>query len=415
MNEPMKTSTNEPVSYQPFFPENALDPYPHYHALREADPVHYSEVLRGWLLTRYSDVVTVLRDQTFSVNRYNATVMQEIGFPMIKPELFEVVGTMSRILPFLDPPVHTRMRSLVSKAFTPRTVAELRPRIQEFVDEKFDRGAERGQIDIVHELADTLPIHVISELLGMPHEHRHHLKRWADAFTVFAEPPGLMRNELVVTALEGGLEMRDYLDAVFVERRARPANDLISALLAIQEGTDRLVEEDVFAMCGVLLYAGYETSANFLGNAVISLIDNPGERARLIENPTLLRTAVDELMRYDGSVQHNTRVAMRDLELGGKQIKKGDLVVTCLGAANRDPAKFADPDKLDVGRADNTHVGFGFGIHYCFGGALALLEAEVMLETLLRRFPRFSPAYQTLTRKDTVTIRGVTSLPINLA
>jgi cytochrome P450 len=404
----------QPLQYQPFSRENASDPYPHYHALRDEDPVHYSSVLRGWLLTRYADVVTVLRDQTFSVNRYNAKVTQEIGLPMIEPELFEIVGTISRILPFLDPPAHTRMRSLVSKAFTPRTVLELRPKIQAFVDAKLDHVAQTGRMDIVHEIADTLPIHMIGELLGVPQDYRQHLKRWADAFTVFAEPPSLMRNDLVVGALEGGLEMRNYLDGLFEERRARPTTDMISTLLAIEEGTDRLTEDDVFAMCGVLLYAGYETSANFIGNAVIALLDHPQERARLLENPGLIRTAIDEFMRYDGSVQLNTRVAMRDLELGGKQICKGDLVVTCLGAANRDPAKFRDPDKLDIGRTENHHVGFGFGIHYCFGGPLALLEAEVVVETLLRRFPRFQPAYDTLTRRDTVTIRGVTALPITL-
>ena len=397
------------VQYNPFIPEVHANPYPMYARLRAEDPVHWSALMEAWVLTRYDDVVAVLTDSRFSADRRQAR--NRFADEIARRE--EEFGPFGRTRTMLtsDPPEHTRLRRLVSKAFTPRMVEGLRPRIQEIVDELLDAAAQNGRMDVIRDLAYPLPVIVIAEMLGVPPEHRDQFKHWSDEIVGVLGGP-LVPQETLERSRVAVHELAEYLSGVIVERRREPREDLVSGLIAAEEQGQILSEDEMLATAMLLLVAGNETTTNLIGNGMLSLLRNPDEMQRLCADPSQVPTAVEELLRYDGPVQATGRVAMEDLEIGGQKVTKGQAVLTVLGAANRDPAQFGKPDELDLDRQPNEHVAFGDGIHFCLGAPLARAEGQIAFDTLLRRFPHPRPETDSLQWGGSFILRGLKSLPI---
>jgi len=397
------------VQYNPFIPEVHANPYPMYARLRAEDPVHWSALMEAWVLTRYDDVVAVLTDSRFSADRRQAR--NRFADEIARRE--EEFGPFGRTRTMLtsDPPEHTRLRRLVSKAFTPRMVEGLRPRIQEIVDELLDAVAQNGRMDVIRDLAYPLPVIVIAEMLGVPPEHRDQFKHWSDEIVGVLGGP-LVPQETLERSRVAVHELAEYLSGVIVERRREPREDLVSGLIAAEEQGQILSEDEMLATAMLLLVAGNETTTNLIGNGMLSLLRNPDEMERLCADPSQVPTAVEELLRYDGPVQATGRVAMEDLEIGGQKVTKGQAVLTVLGAANRDPAQFGKPDELDLDRQPNEHVAFGDGIHFCLGAPLARAEGQIAFETLLRRFAHPRLETDSLQWGGSFILRGLKSLPI---
>lgn len=391
--------------------DTIAEPYPVYARLRSEDPVHWSVPWSGWLLTRYDDVVAGFRDPRLSSERAQAKAQQ---IPSPVPEDVEpLLRNLASWVLYVDAPVHTRLRSLINKAFTPRLVEGLRPRIEAIVAELLDAAEARGRIDIVRDLGGPLPVLVIGEMLGLPAEDWQRLKGWSDTLASFLGA-GRRTMEIARVAAEGVREMEDYLRAALAERRARPGHDLLSRLLAAEEEGAILGEQELLSTCCTVLFGGHETTTNLIGNAVLALLRSPAELDALRAGRAPIEGAVEELMRYDGPIQRMGRTAREDMEIRGREIKKGDLVFLSLGSANRDPAHFPDPDRLDLRRADVRHLGFGMGAHYCIGAALGRLEAQISLEAFARRFPRAELAPGPLSWLPTFSIRGLHALPVLL-
>jgi cytochrome P450 len=398
------------VLQNPFFAQLLANPYPLYKMFRDADRVMWQELMQAWLITGYDEVLAILRDhERFSSERQRAnnrmvaqlTEQAEAG-------LMRRTGTMLSV----DPPDHTRLRTLVNKAFTPRVVEAMRPHIQEITDALLDEIAGREDIDVVRDLAVPLPIIVIAEMLGVPPEQREQFKSWstdiAGALGSSAQP-----QDAIGRAGRGSEELAAYFRAVIEERRRDPKDDLISGLIAARDEGDKLSEDELVATCVLLLVAGNETTTNLIGNGMLALLSNPAELTRLRGDPALIVSAVEELLRYDGPVQATSRVVVEDLEFRGKRFQKGQMVITFLGAANHDPAQFAEPERLDLGRADNRHLGFGHGIHYCLGAPLARVEAQIAIGSLLRRYPELErDESRPLERGSSFILRGLQSLPL---
>jgi pimeloyl-[acyl-carrier protein] synthase len=397
------------VDYNPLLPEHQRDPYPFYRALRDDEPVHFHELLQAWILTRHADVTAVLRDPRFSSDRSKIRI-EALRLPPVREDLRDIAGALERTMLFADPPAHTRLRNLVSKVFTPRVLESYRGRILEIVDALLDRAAAARRLDVIRDLASPLPVTLIAEILGVPLEQRASFKRWSDDLAVLLDP--FVPAPVFERAQESALEMYGYLRTVFAERRRRPQEDLVSRLVLAEEQGDLLSESELFAICALVLGGGHETTTNLIGNGVLALLRNPEERRRLQDDPTLIETAVNEFLRYESPVQFTGRTATADCEIGGKCIAAGDFVVLGLGAANRDPAEFPDPERLDIGRRGNRHLAFGVGIHSCLGGRLACLEAGIAISTLLCRFPDLRPEIDEPQWYPAIVSRGLTTLPV---
>ncbi|TMG03001.1 MAG: cytochrome P450, partial [Chloroflexi bacterium] len=373
------------AEFNPFAPGMLADPYAMYRALREHDPIHRSEMMESWVLTRYDDIDAVLMDNRFSSDRTRA----ETSFSQMMREQQEQYGPMSNAQTMLtsDPPDHTRLRKLVSKAFTPRAVENLRPRIQEIVDFVLAEVGERGKFEIIHDLAYPLPVIVIAEMLGVPPEDRHRFKEWSD--TVVATLGGPFTPPEVMEAGRKAIdELAEYFSQIIAERRAEPKEDLISGLIAAEEGGQVLSEDEIFATCILLLIAGNETTTNLIGTSMLALFRNPDQMQLLRETPTLISSAVEELLRYAGPVHGTGRVPKEDVEVAGHTFKPGEMVFTLLAAGNRDPAHYENPEELDITRNPTDHLAFGDGIHFCLGAPLARAEAQIAIGTLVQRFPK---------------------------
>jgi pimeloyl-[acyl-carrier protein] synthase len=390
--------------FNPMDPEFIADPYPIYHALRAEDPVHLSP-LGFWVLTRYEDVVATLRDPRFAKEPLAAFVAARFGVAMPGVGL----SMLDR-----DPPDHTRLRGLVSKAFTPRVVEGLRPHIQEIVDDLLDRVEGAGAMDLIEDFAYPLPVIVICEMLGVPVADRERFKGWGldiarglDAIWLPAE------SEVGRQSMASRHALTGYFRELIAERRAAPRADLLSALIAAEETGDRLSEEELLATCILLLVAGHETTVNLIGNGTLALLRHPAEMRRLREDPGLVAGAVEELLRYDGPVQRTARIPSEDVVVGGRAIGKGELVMPFIGAADRDPAQFREPDRLDITRADNRHIAFGWGIHFCLGAPLARLEGQIAFQTLFRRLPKLALATDRPQYRQSLTLRGLSALPVS--
>jgi cytochrome P450 len=397
------------VQYNPFIPEVHANPYPMYHRLRSEDPVHWSELMDAWILTRYRDAVAVLTDPRFSADRREA----RNRFAQEAQRLEEEFGPFGRTQTMLtsDPPLHTRLRRLVSKAFTPRMVEGLRPRIQEIVDELLDAVAPAGGMDVIRDLAYPLPVIVIAEMLGVAPADRDRFKRWSDEIVLTLSGP-FTPPEFLERARRSSNELAEYFRGVIAERRKEPREDLLSGLIAAEEQGQILSEDEMLASAMLLLVAGNETTTNLIGNGMLALTRNPAQMRKLQDDPSLIQTAVEELLRYDGPVQGTGRVAKEELEIEGRKVTEGQVVFCVLGAVNRDPAQFENPDVLDITRQRNDHVAFGDGIHFCLGAPLARAEGQIAIATLLQRFPNPTLETQDPPWGGSFILRGLKSLPI---
>ncbi|KOG31716.1 cytochrome P450 [Streptomyces wedmorensis] len=394
--------------------EFASDPYPAYAWLREHAPVHRTTLPSGveaWLVTRYADARQALADQRLSKNPAHHDesphAKGKTGIPgERKAEL------MTHLLN-IDPPDHTRLRRLVSKAFTPRRVAEFAPRVQELTDRLIDSFAEKGSADLIHEFAFPLPIYAICDLLGVPPEDQDDFRDWAGMMIRHGGGPrgGVARSVK---------KMRGYLAELIHRKREESGEDLISGLIKASDHGEHLTENEAAAMAFIILFAGFETTVNLIGNGVYQLLRHPGQRERLqgsiaAGETGLLETGVEELLRFDGPVEMATwRYATRALTIGGQEIPAGDPVLVVLAAANRDPERFTGPDVLDLARRDNQHLGYGHGIHYCLGAPLARLEGQTALATLLTRLPdlRLAVDPDELRWRGGLIMRGLRTLPV---
>jgi len=400
-----------PLEFNPFLPEMRVDPYPLYHRLRSRDPVHQS--FPGvWILTRYADCVAVLRDPgRFSNDSRNSELYQAFrAAGGREPTIME--DTAGRTMLFIDPPDHARLRNLVNKAFTARRIEALRPHVREIVKGLLDdiEASGRDTFDLVNEVAYPLPVTVICEMLGVPPQDWDHFHRWSSALVVTLDP--VMSDEVLGPANEAALAFADYFTGLLTDRRAHPRDDLLTAMIAAEDRGERLTEQELLAMCILLLIAGHETTVNLIGNGMLALLRHRDQLERLTTNPSLIRSATEEFLRYDSPVQFLGRTLMEDVEIGGRHIRKGEQLVPVIGAANRDPAQFSEPDILDIGRPDNRHLSFGGGIHFCLGAPLARAEGQITIAELARRFPNLELATETFERRETVTLRGLRSLPV---
>jgi cytochrome P450 len=393
-----------PLDVDPFAPEMRVDPYPTYARLRASGPV-YIDPPGGWFLARHADVHRVLRDPCFGRDGTGAAIEAVFGPGPVQQ-------SFSRWMLFMDPPHHTRLRALAAKAFTPRAVEQVRPQIQRIVDGLLDPLEERGVLDLIADLAYPLPVMVISELLGVPVDDRDRFHDWSAAIAQSLDVLTKRGPDVVARANAAALALTEYFRQLVDARRQQPRDDLLSALVAAEEGGLRLSEEELLATCVLLFFAGHETTVNLIGNGMFALLRHPDQLATLRAEPALIGSAIEELLRYDGPVQRTGRVALADVEIGGSVIRRGERVSVLLGAANRDPDRFAEPDRLDIARGDNHHLAFGGGIHYCLGAPLARVEAQVAIETLLRRLPGLGLRTDTPTWRDNLVLRGLTALPL---
>lgn len=397
------------VVYDPRLPEVIADPYPVFHRLQAEDPTHWSEILGGWVLTRYDDVKACLNDRRLSADRITPFLEHQPGGG--RPEVQELSRLVGRWAVFTDPPTHTRLRQLMNKAFTPRAVERLRPRIEEVANNLIDRIQDQGQMDVIRDFAYPLPVIVIAEMLGVPTEDRDRLKAWSDELALFIGS-ALGTLDKYERARRGVEEMTEYFHALVAVRRCGPRDDVISGLIAAEERGAVLSEDELVATCVLLLFAGHETTRNLIGNGILALLRHPDQLQTLREDPSLAPSAIEELLRYDGPTQAQVRVAMEDFELYGKRIQPGQRIFTMINAANRDPDRFADPDRLDLRRGDNYHLAFGSGIHFCIGAPLARLEGQIAITTLLQRLSALEPPTDAPDWLDSLVFRGVRSLPV---
>ncbi|MFI0786917.1 cytochrome P450 [Streptomyces lydicus] len=393
-------------------PRNQADPYPLYSRWRSQAPLaRLDEQLM--VLTRYEDCAAVLRDGRFGHAESDDPRFTGRARPALEV-LVDDDGRPVRGFLGLNPPGHTRLRALVSQAFTRRRVERLAPRIEALTDELFTamEGAP-GPVDLIDGLATPLPVAVISELLGVPTADRHRMLTWSHAVARalvpdFLLPPGAAEQEA-----RARQEFTDYLRELVVERRRAPGDDLLSALVGVHDDGDKLTENELLATCTLLLIAGHETTVNLIGNGTLALLRHPDQLARLRSEPDLTDNAVEELLRYDSPVQLTVRFALQDAEVAGVPVPAGTTLLLLIGAANRDPAAYEHPERLDIGRTPVRHLAFGQGIHFCLGAPLARLETRIALRMLLERAPRVSLAGEP-EWKDHITLRGLRRLPLSL-
>ncbi len=406
MSAPQPAAAQIP-DFNPLDPAFLANPYPTYHRLRAAAPVWRSPI--GFnVVTRYDDAALVLRDRRFGKG-YLENITKRYGPDIVNEPAF---ASMSRTMLVLDPPDHTRLRGLVTKAFTARRVEAMRPQIAAVVDALIDRVYAQGGMDVIKDFAHRLPIIVICDMLGIPEEDREQFFNSSKVNGRLVDPVPLSPEE-IVTANANTVETNAYFDSLFELRRRDPKDDLTTLLVQAEEAGDRLTQEELRANVGLLFAAGHETTANLIGNGLLALHRNPDQWQALRDEPALIPGAMEELLRYDSSVQMTGRSVLEDVELSGVALPKGAQIVCFLGAANRDPAVFADPDRLDVRRTKITPLSFGGGIHFCLGAQLTRIEAQEAFAGLLRRVPDMVlPEKDTPSWRRSFTLRGLTKLPV---
>jgi cytochrome P450 len=391
-------------------PEVLANPYPLYQRLRTEDPVHWDPFLHAWVVTRYADVVHVLHH--FSARRTpTPEQLSAMGLAALNP----IAQVMVRQMLFLDPPDHTRLRALASAAFTPRRVERLRSHIQEIMNGLLDALVSRGQTDLIADFASPAPAIVTAEMLGVPVEDHDQLKEWS---ADFAEMLGNFQHnpDRFPKVLRSVEEMCSYFRSAMQEHRLHPREGLVSAMMEAEVDGAKLTEDEIIANLIVTMVGGQETTTNLIGNGLLTLLRNPAEMERLRADSSLIPSAVEELLRYESPSQHTARLAPADIEMGGKKIRERQAVIAVMGAANRDPERFPDPDRLDIARQDNRHLAFGWAAHFCFGAALARLEGQIAFEAILRRLPNLTLDTTTpLVWRENLGLRGLKALPISFA
>jgi len=394
-----------------FTTELLQDPYPQYHRLRRESPVHLDPDTGELVLTRYQDVVAALKDPRLSSRR-----VADKGIPV--PDLFvslmrPVSGMLGRQMLFSDPPDHTRLRSLAARAFTPRVVQRMRDRIEQIACELLDAKRGAPVLDLVGDYAVWLPLLVIAEMLGVPTRDRARFKVWSDDLALFIGGSTKPLPVVLARAARGVFHLQRYFRSLIrARRRAAPQDDLLGALLTVEEQGDMLTEDELLANAILLLAAGHETTTNLIGNGMYALFRHPDQLQLLRNEPGLMGSAVTEMLRYDSPVQWTGRVALEELEIGQTRVAAGQTIAIGVGAANRDPAQFPNPDRLDIRRQDNSHLAFSHGIHYCLGAALARLEGEIAISTLLTRYPQLQLVDERPQWQENFTLRGMKSLRV---
>ena len=404
----MSDKKEPPLSlYHLLDPEVLANPYPLYKRLRSEDPVHWDPFLHAWVVTRYADVVTVF--QHFSADRTpTPEQLTALGLEALTP----LARVMVLQMLFLDPPAHGRVRGLASKAFTPRRVEVLRSHIQDITNSLLTAVKAQGHMDVLAELAIPLPAIVTAEMLGVSTSDWKQLTKWSADFA------GVLGNfqhnpehaTQVIKSLEGMIE---YFREAIREQRKHPRDGLIHALVTAEIDGDRLTEEEVIANTIVTMVGGQETTTNLIGNGILTLLRHPDQLERLKSDPSLIPSAVEELLRYESPSQQTARLAPDDVMLGGKLIRKRQAVIAVMGAANRDPERFPDPDRLDLGRQDNRHVAFAWASHFCFGAPLARIEGQIAFKSVLERIPNLSLDPGPITWRENLGLRGLTALHVS--
>jgi cytochrome P450 len=403
-------------------PDILADPHSFFGRLAEQDPVHWNERWGGWIITRYADVGAALQDARLSSDPF--TPLYERLTEEQRERWSTIFRVLSRGMVYRDAPEHTRLRALVSKAFTRAAVERVRPRIQPIVDDLLGRMEGRESIDLVQDFAYPLPVAVISSLIGVPAADSDRLKAWSDDIATLmlgaVEIPD--RHDRASRALE---EMAEYFRSIVRERRRAPQDDLASALVAARDQGELLGDDELVVMCTLLVFAAHETTTNLIVNGMLALFGHAEERERLrravasdeAADAGLLASAVEELLRFDGPMKAISRLAKAPLEIGGRRIEAGQRVLLVLASANRDPARFAEPDRLDLGRRDNPHLAFGYGVHYCLGAPLARIEAQIAVASLLGRMPgmRLAVSREALSWEPALLVRAVRSVPVTLS
>lgn len=415
------------------------NPYPFYEQLRQQDPVHWDEEMGFWVLSRYADIDALYTDERFS----RAQGLMR-GFQRLSESDRQTAGpvyhSFSKTVFYADPPYHAHLRSLMNHAFTPRRVERLRPYIQRVVDELLDAARANPEVDLIQGLAYPLPVMVIAELLGLPASDRDCFKKWSDDLFAILGTVRPKSPELLERAAQSLQEMTDYVRELSRKRREHPQDDLLTALLSVtdeagfacphaydpstlqagrgqvreQAAMSTLTGEELVANINILLSTGHETTTHLIGNGLLDLLQHPDQMKKLMRDSSLLASAVEEMLRFDNPVQITYRSAVEDAEIHGRLIRKGDLVNTVIGSANRDPERFTAPDRFDITRSEGRHLGFGVGIHFCIGAPLVRLEAEIVFETILRRFPGLALATERLEWQEHPIFRGLKSLPVRL-
>ena len=391
------------VSYNPLSSRTAQDPYPVYAALRTRDPAHRSRLLKSWLFTRHSDVDAILRDHRhFASDPRKGTLSSRQHTMLPPPDEFTLL--------FLDPPDHTRLRALVNKAFTPKAVNDLEPRIRGILGSLLDDIEDPAGFDLMQAVARPLPVIVMAEMLGVPPEDRERFRIWSAQRARLLEPMIGPRERNAGETASRAFDA--YFRPIIEARRAEPRDDIVSALARAEDDGGRLTERETLNMLRLLLTAGNETTANLIGNGILALLRHPEQLQRLRNDPSLIPAAVEELLRFDSPVQADFRRVLVDCEVNGFALRKRDNVVLLLGAANRDPDVFEDPDRLDVGRSQGSHLSFGRGIHHCLGAPLARLEGRIVLEMLLEQFPQMGLLGERPWFRKGIVLRGLQSLAV---
>jgi cytochrome P450 len=398
-------------------PGFSADPYPTYRRLREEAPVHWSEPWQQWLLSRYEDVVRVLREP----DRFGSAGWESRFLERFSPEDQERMPNLvahfrpAAFLSITDPPAHARMRRPVVRSLTPRVIAAVQPYIETVVEGLFDEAERRGRIDAIRDFGYPLPGSVITEMMGLPGKDRDDFMSWSEDVVNFVST-GSPSLERAIQAEASMAKIRSYLDAFITARRAEPDSGIISLLVETGDLHEPFSQEELIATATAVVTAGHETTANLLGNGILALIRNPDQLDHLRAHPELAPTAVEEFLRYDAPLQRFRRVVRQDTEIDGSILRQGQLVMAFGGAANRDPQEFEEPESLDVGRTDNPHLAFGHGIHFCVGAALSRLEGKIVFERLPQRFPAIAldPEAVPVWRRN-IAFRGLDRLPVLVA
>jgi pimeloyl-[acyl-carrier protein] synthase len=391
------------------------NPYPVYDQLRANDPIFWSAENNYWILTRYVDIVSLIQDKHLSSNRIAAHASR---MPVEAKQHFRpFFNAVSSWILMIDPPDHTRLRALVSKAFTPRVVENMRRLIENLVDGMIEKVRPNGGMDVITDLANPLPATVIAEMLGVPGTDQKQFKAWSDdiALALSGIDTTPAKEELFALynlAQASFLALSSYFRDKVAGLRQKPQDNLLSALIQAEEQGDRLTEDELFANCVLLMIAGHETTTNLIGNGVLALLRNPEQKEALARNPDLVVSAVEELLRYDSPVQKMGRIALEDIQIAGKEIKQGKLLALSFAAANRDPEQFTGPAELDITRKPNRHLAFGHGLHYCVGAALARLEGQITINAMLNRLPEVRLESEDFEWHRNLTLRGLKSLPV---
>jgi cytochrome P450 len=410
----MSITTAPLVEDDPFDFARYADPYPNYRRVREAAPVYWSELLGSWVLTRYADIKAALLDQ-----RLSAALTREAQAAQLSEDLRRQLAPVDELLGrwvlFQDNPAHRRIRQALSAAFNARVIEQLRPRIQQRADDLIDAARERGEMDLVADFALQLPAMVIAELLGMPGTEYQRFQDWVHTIALYFAI-GSLGNVVTIAALRATVEeMAGYMAEIVADHRRRPKDDLVGNLIAFEQQGERLSEVEILSQCMLLLHGGYESTMNTISSGMLHILRNPEQRRLISANPGLAGAAVEEAMRYEPAFQFVVRAAMCDLAIEGQAIQSGQQIVCVLGAANRDPAQFADPERFDIRRHPNPHLAFGYGPHFCIGAMLSRMEGQIAFSTLLRRLGDLQLANDTPEWRPAFGIRSLATLPVTFS